>query len=102
MVSRVPLATHDIISTYKPYIQLLVDGTPSGKIPLELGLKVTMEGVVLVIQDGRFMRAEAGRARLTGSLKCDTTTICERATRNYSWDKGLSFGDKGIRIATVM
>jgi hypothetical protein len=101
-VSRVPLATHDISSTYEPYIQLLLDGKDSGKIPLEVKLTVTLEGLVLVIQDGRFMRTELGRAKLTGSLKCNKTTICERATRDYTLTKSLSFGRDGIRIAAVM
>lgn len=101
-VTRVPLADHDITSTYEPYIQLLVDGKPAGRIPLEVGVKLTVEGAVLVIQGGRFMRVEAGRARLTGSLKCAKTTICERATRDFTWPKGLSFGDEGVRIAAVM
>ena len=92
---------HDIVSACKPYIQLLVDGPPSGKIPLELGLKVAMEGMVLIIQDGRLMRAEAGGAAdRQPEVRHDDDLRARH--RDYSWDKGLSFGDRGIRIATVM
>jgi hypothetical protein len=101
-VSRIPLATHHIKSTYEPYIQLFVDGDPSGRIPLKLEADVAVEGVILVVQDGRFMRVEAGRARLTGSLKCAETKVCEQSTRDFAWSAGFPFGEQGILIADVV
>jgi hypothetical protein len=101
-VSRVPLATHHIKSTYKPYIELLVDGKTSGTIPLTLEVDLVVEGVILVIQGGRFMRVEAGRTRLTGALKCAESKVCERSTRDFAWPTGFSFGRQGIRITAIL
>jgi hypothetical protein len=101
-VSRVPLAAHHIKSTYKPYIELLVDSAPSGTVPLEVVVDLAVEGVILVIQSGCFKRIEAGKVRLTGTLKCAETTICERATRDFSCSAGIPLGEDGIPIAAVV
>jgi hypothetical protein len=99
--NRVPLATHHITSSYKPKLELLVDGRPEGSIPLELDLDLALEGVDLFIQAGRFTRVAGGRARLTGTLKFADKTVWERATRDLLWPVGFPLGDKGIAIATV-
>lgn len=101
-VSRVPLASHHIKSTYEPYIELLVDGQRSGTIPLEMVVDLSLEGVIVLIQNGRFMRVEAGQGRLTGTLKCAGVTVCERATRDYAWSAGIGLGREGVQISKVV
>jgi hypothetical protein len=101
-VSKVPLASHHIKSTYKPHIDILVDGAASGAIPLELSLDLLLEGAILVIQNGRFMRLDAGRARVTAALQLADATICKLCTRDYDWAKGVSFGERGVPITTVL
>lgn len=98
--SVVPLATHHIKSKHEPYIELSLDGMPAGRIPFELELDLTIEAANLIIQDGQFKRLEAGRARVTGTLKCAGEVVSERTSKNYTWTKGISFGD-GIPIAAA-
>jgi hypothetical protein len=95
--SVVPLLTHDITGSLTPYIEISIDGQPQGKIEFELSLEVSVQGGVLVIQDGRIMRMEGGTAKVTGTLKCADVVVAERATREYAWKHGIDFGE-GILI----
>jgi hypothetical protein len=54
----------------------------------------------LVIQGGRIKRLEAGKCRVTGTLKCEKQAITERTSRDFSWSDGISFGE-GVSIAAV-
>ncbi|HEU5170709.1 MAG TPA: hypothetical protein VFU46_09230 [Gemmatimonadales bacterium] len=99
-ISVVPLWTHRIKSTHEPYIELFVDGQAAGRIPFELELEVTVEGGALVIQDARFKRIEAGRARMSGTLKCAGQVISQRTSRDFAWTEAISFGE-GVPIGAV-
>ena len=96
--STVPLATHHIKVNQKPYLEITVDGVPQGKIEFDLELDLAIDGGMLVIQDGRIMRLEAGKARLTGTVKCEGVVVVERASREYDWNAGISFRE-GILIS---
>ena len=100
-VTCVALATHHIKASYQPYVELVVDGTPAGKVDFAIELDVSVEGGTLVIQGGRFKRLEAGKCRVTGTLKCEGQTITERTSRDFSWSEGISFGD-GVPIGAVV
>ncbi|MGH7516745.1 MAG: hypothetical protein ACREOC_04645 [Gemmatimonadales bacterium] len=100
-ISVVPLWTHRIKSTHDPYIELFVDGEPAGRIPFQLELEVTVEAGTLVIQNARFKRVEAGRARMTGTLKCAGQVISQRTSRDFAWTDAVSFGD-GVPIGAVV
>lgn len=97
--TTVPLATHHITVSQKPSIEILLDGKSQGKIPFELELDLAVDAGDLVIQDGRFMRLEAGRVKATGTLKCAGTVVAERASREFEWKDGITFGVRGIPIA---
>lgn len=99
-VSCVALMSHHIKSSHKPYIELTLDGAPAGQIDFEIALDILVEPGVLVIQDGKFKRIEAGRCQVTGSLACEGKTIVERSSREFSWPAGISFGE-GIPIEVV-
>ncbi len=100
-ISLVPLWTHRIKSVHEPYIELFLDGSTAGRIPFQLELEVTVEAGTLVIQDARFKRIEAGRARMAGTLKCAGQVISQRTSRDFAWTEPVSFGD-GVPIGAVM
>ena len=99
-VSCVALSTHHIKSTYQPYVELIVDGTDAGRVNFAIELDVCLEAGTLVIQGGRFKRLEAGKCRVTGSLKCEGQTVTERTSRDFAWSEGISFGE-GVQIEAV-
>jgi hypothetical protein len=98
-ISVVPLATHRITSTHKPYVEISVAGKSLGRIPFVIELQITVESLDVVIQDARFMRIEAGRARVSGSLKCADQIILEKSSKDFAWDDGISLG-AGVPIPT--
>lgn len=96
-VSTRPITTHHIRATQSPYIEITIDSMPQGRIQFELELDVTVEAGILVIQDGRIMRLEAGKAKATGTLKCAGVVVAEHVSRPFEWKDGISFG-AGIPI----
>jgi len=92
-VSTVTLATHHIKVTQKPYLEIIVDGVPQGKIEFDFEVNLTIDAGVLIIQNGRIMRLEAAKARLTGTVKCAGVVVVERASREYDWTAGVSFNE---------
>ena len=96
--STVTLATHHIKVNQKPYLEITVDSVPQGKIEFDLELDLTIDAGVLIIQNGRIMRLEAAKAKLTGTVKCEGVVVVERASREYDWTAGVSFSE-GILIS---
>lgn len=98
-VSRVPVQSHKITSKHRPYIDIVIDGTSQGKIPFELELELTVDTGVAVVQAGRIMAIEAGRAKATGRIKCDGVLVGEKASREFAWKDSVSLGKEGMAIA---
>ncbi len=96
--STVTLATHHVKVSQKPYLEITVDGVPQGKIEFDLDLDLTIDAGVLIIQNGRIMRLEAAKAKLTGTVKCDGVVVVEHASREYDWTAGVSFRE-GVLIS---
>src|SRR5215216_687869 len=84
-ISIVPLHTHRITSTHKPYVELSIAGESLGRIPFEIELQITVDAVDVVIQDARFKRIEGGRARVSGTLKCADQVLIEKSSKNFEW-----------------
>lgn len=76
----VPLVTHTIKSTHHPYIELLMDGKPIGRIDFSIDLELTLEGAILKIRDGRIVEIRVGSAKGEGRLKCEEFVLFERGT----------------------
>jgi hypothetical protein len=98
--SLVPVKMHHLTVTKKPYLEIVVDSRSQGSIDFELTVDLAVEGGVLVIKDGRFMRIEGGKGKATATLKCEGVTVAERATRDFRWKESVSFGEEGIPIRT--
>ena len=102
-ISRVPVATHHITSTHRPYIDITVNGRSEGKVSFELELDVAVDTGILTIQNGRFMRIEGGRLKVTGKLKCEGVVVAEKASRDFAWSDGMVLGGgAGIPIDALI
>ncbi len=66
----VPLTKHKVESKHHPYLELSVDGKALGRLPFEIDLALTLEGVELTIQGGRIKKIKTGRTLGVGTLKC--------------------------------
>jgi hypothetical protein len=102
-IGREPLVSHHITSTHHPSIDITVDGKSEGKIEFELELDLEVDTGTLVIENGRFMRIEGGRVKVTGKLKCDTVVVVEKSSRDFAWTDGWVLGGgAGIPISAVI
>lgn len=95
--SLVPIKTHKLTVTSKPYLEVFVDQRPQGTIDFELKVDLAVDAGVLVIRDKRLIRIEAGKGKVTTTLKCEGVTVAEGATRPFRWTGAVSLGE-GIPI----
>ena len=93
----VSLAEHTIMSNHKPYIEVIVNENPIGKIDFSISLSFTLKGFVLKVQDGMIKEIQTGNFQGKGEVKCEEFTILEEQTQMYSLPGLIRFGD-GIPI----
>ncbi|MGE5145889.1 MAG: FHA domain-containing protein, partial [Candidatus Eiseniibacteriota bacterium] len=73
-----PLAHHEIRSVHKPYVDVLLDDKPIGRVTFTVDLRLTFDGVVLVIQDGSIREVKAGTCEGRGALSCGPIKLVDR------------------------
>ena len=96
------LAKHDVRSTHKPRLQIMLDQSPVGpEIEFEVSVAMTIEAAVLRIQDARIMGARLGKVFGTGTIKCEGATLFSRPTKAVSLPLTISFGT-GIPIGEAI
>ena len=100
VTSRVTLKPHTVKWTYRPSIQLLLDGRPVRKLSFVVELALKLLGVQVAIRDGRFVRVHTGRSQVTATLRCGDVELCKRSSREYELPGELPLGD-GIRITSL-
>jgi hypothetical protein len=77
-----PLAHHEIRSVHKPYVDVLLDDKPIGRVTFTVDLRLTFDGVVLVIQDAAIWEVKAGTCEGRGALGCgDVELVNKRITK---------------------
>ncbi len=92
------LGKHEIISTHRPRLQIMLDHTPMGaEFEFEVIVKLSIDAAVLRIQDARIMQAQLGKVSGGGAIKCEEATLFARATKPVALPGTLSFGS-GIAI----
>lgn len=95
------LGKHEIRSTHKPRLQIVLDHSPLGpEIEFEVAVSLHLEAAVLRIQDARIMFARLGKVSGTGTIKCEGATLFTRATKAVTLPQTLSFG-AGLPLATT-
>jgi hypothetical protein len=96
-INLVPLDKHTIRSTYKPHVDVFVQGTKIRSIEFELELALEIQAAVLKIQSGRIREIEVGSCTGKGKLSCAGAVIAERESQALKLPGVLRFED-GIAI----
>ena len=73
-----PLAHHEIRSVHKPYVDVLLDDKPIGRVTFTVDLRLTFDGVVLVIRAGSIWEVKAGTCEGRGALSCGPVELVNR------------------------
>lgn len=74
----VQLATHEVTSVQRPYVDLEVDGLPRVRLLAEVRVRAVLDGVLGVVVGGRLAEVRAGRATVHLQLRVTGTDVAER------------------------
>jgi len=85
----VVLARHQVTSTYRPKVDLLVDRRLAGSIAFEVRLEFDVTGLAAVVRSGSLVALRGGDVTLIGTLLLDEETI---ATQQRRFDPELMVG----------
>jgi hypothetical protein len=94
----VPLAEHCITSEHHPYVEILVNDQPVGKIGFDINVALTLEGIILKIQDGKIKEIFTGTCKGKGTISYDNIVILEKKTESVPLPGSIDLG-QGIPIA---
>jgi hypothetical protein len=93
----VPLAEHCITSEHHPFVEILVNDQPVGKIGFDIKVALTLEGIILKIQDGKIKEIFTGTCKGKGTISCDNIVILEEKTESVPLPGSIDLG-QGIPI----
>ena len=99
-VSLVPLASHEIVSTHRPWLEVKVGARTLGRIEFSLQARLAMEGVLLEIRGGRVLALRSGRCRFRGRISCGPATLLDKSTAPFELPGRLPC-DGGLPIPAV-
>jgi hypothetical protein len=97
-IAIVPLSQRTIESTHKPYVDILINGTPKGRIDFEVRIALTIESATVKIQNGRIWEIRTGKCKAEGSLKCGPALLAEKKLRPIALPGTVKFAE-GLTIA---
>jgi len=93
----VHLAEHTIKSEHHPFIQILINDKPVGKIEFNISVSLVLKGIVLKVQDGRIKEITTGTCKGKGTIKCEDYVILEKETETISLPGSIGLGE-GVPI----
>jgi FHA domain len=73
-----PLAHHEIRSVHKPYVDVLLDDKPIGRVTFTVDLRLLFDGVILTIRDATIWEVKAGTCEGRGALKCGAIELVNK------------------------
>jgi len=92
------LTKHEIRSTHKPRIQIMLDHSPLGpEIEFEIAIALNVDSAILRVKNARIMFARLGRITGTGTVKCEGAALFSRSTKAVALPLTIAFG-AGIPI----
>ncbi len=92
----VDLATENIGCTFRPYVDLMLDGVRVGRVHVEIRLGLAVVGVVAVVADGRLTALRTGRCTAEALLEIEGFLI-RRASSGFELPAVVRLRD-GIRL----
>ncbi|WP_371656539.1 MULTISPECIES: hypothetical protein [unclassified Streptomyces] len=72
------LATHEITSRHRPYVDVLMDGVKIGTLEVGLDLAFRISGLVAVVRNAELVAVRSGACVLDGSLTVQQILLAER------------------------
>jgi hypothetical protein len=93
----VPLLEHTIKSEHCPFIEIMINGKPVGKINFHISICLMIEGMILKIQDGKIKEITTGSCKGKGTVMCENFVILEKKTGPICLPGSISLGE-GIPI----
>jgi hypothetical protein len=96
----VPLGKHTLNVSYSPYLEILYNGQPFGKLAFDVILSFELEGFVLAIEDGKIKKIHTGKCNAAGKIEYKDYTLAEKALTRISLPGTVDLGD-GISLRQV-
>lgn len=93
----VPLVEHTIKSEHHPYLEVLINDKPVGKIRCDILISLTVKGITLKIQDAKIKEILTGTCKGKGTLKLENCVILEEDTESLPLPGSISLGE-GVPI----
>jgi hypothetical protein len=97
-VNLVPLDEHTIRTSYKPRLDILIEGSKIKSIEFDLELELEIQAAVLKIQGGRIREIEVGSCKGKAKLSWKEGVLAEPKTREFKLPGKLQFAE-GIAIS---
>ncbi|MFF3940097.1 hypothetical protein [Streptomyces phaeofaciens] len=72
------LATHEITSSHRPYVDVFVDGAKIGTLDVELDLFFRVAGLIAVVRDAHMVAVRGGECALEGCLTVQRIVLAQR------------------------
>ncbi|MCC5475930.1 hypothetical protein ACFV2N_14075 [Streptomyces sp. NPDC059680] len=72
------LASHQVTSSHRPYVDVFLDGAKVGTLDVELTLVFRISGLVAVVRDAHLVAVRSGECVLEGRLGVQQITLAER------------------------
>ena len=95
-----PLAEHTVESKQHPYIEILLQERPVGRVTFDLGFSLTLEGFVLKIRGGAIQEIETGSGKGALSLSLADVTLLKKESKSLHFPGHVSLGS-GIPLRDI-
>ena len=80
----VPLAEHTITSEHHPYLEIMVNDQLVGKIGFKISVDLTLEGIILKIQNGEVKKISTGTCKGKGTIKCGDLLLVKEEAKSLA------------------
>jgi hypothetical protein len=101
-----PLAEHTVDSQQHPYIEILLQEQPVGRVTFDLDFSITLQGFVLTIRGGVIREIQTGSGKGEVSLSLADVTLLSKESKSIKFPGRISLGSgiplRDIGIATGM
>ena len=75
----VPLLSHSISSTHRPYVDVMAEGVPLAHLVFPVKVEFRLEGMVVRVRRGRVAEILAGTVKVKGTVKFGDFVLVEKA-----------------------
>ncbi len=93
----VPLLEHTITSKHRPYIDVLLDDHPIGRINFAIDVSLTLKGFIAKVQGGRLREIKVGACKMKGTIACEDFPLLEKESDSVDLPGSIDLGE-GVPI----